>query len=82
MPDDIEYPRRGYDTKDIKAQEAETRPPRKRHWGLIALLSILVVPALLFGLWTAITLSYSYSTGERVGIAPKLSKKGWLCKTW
>ena len=55
---------------------------RKRRWGLIALLLIVLVPALLFGVWTWITLSYSYSTGERAGYVQKLSQKGWLCKTW
>ena len=32
--------------------------------------------------FTAFTLWYSYSTGERAGYVQKLSKKGWLCKTW
>jgi hypothetical protein len=41
----------------------------------------LIVPAALHALWTAITLSYSYSSGDRVGFVQKLSKKGWLCKT-
>jgi hypothetical protein len=27
-------------------------------------------------------LSYAYSTGERAGFVQKLSKKGWICKTW
>ena len=27
-------------------------------------------------------LNYSYSTGDRAGYVQKLSKKGWLCKTW
>ena len=26
--------------------------------------------------------SWNYSTGERAGWVQKLSKKGWLCKTW
>ena len=30
--------------------------------------------------WVA--LSWNYSTGERAGWVQKLSKKGWLCKTW
>lgn len=30
--------------------------------------------------WAA--LSWNYSTGERAGWVQKLSKKGWLCKTW
>ena len=32
--------------------------------------------------YTWFTLSYSYSTGERAGFMQKLSKKGWVCKTW
>ena len=27
-------------------------------------------------------LNWNYSTGERAGWVQKLSKKGWLCKTW
>jgi hypothetical protein len=29
-----------------------------------------------------LVLSWSYSTGERAGWVQKLSKKGWICKTW
>jgi hypothetical protein len=58
-------------------------PSRKRRcWGLIALLIVLLVPALVFGAWSWITLSYSYSKGERAGYVQKFSQKGWLCKTW
>lgn len=46
------------------------------------LLSLLVAVALLFSLYVWITLSWSYSEGERAGYLQKLSKKGWLCKTW
>jgi hypothetical protein len=28
------------------------------------------------------TLHWSYSTGERAGFVQKLSRKGWVCKTW
>ncbi len=38
-----------------------------RRWGLIALLAVLLVPALLFGAWSWITLNYSYSKGEHAG---------------
>jgi hypothetical protein len=55
---------------------------RIRRRGLIALLLIVIVPVLLFSVWTWITLSYSYSKGERAGYIQKLSEKGWLCKTW
>ncbi len=55
---------------------------RTRRWGLIALLLIVLVPALLFGAWTFATLNYVYSRGDRAGYVQKLSEKGWLCKTW
>ena len=54
----------------------------KRRLGLIVLLIVLLAPALVFGAWSWITLSYSYSKGERAGYIQKLSQKGWICKTW
>jgi hypothetical protein len=45
---------------------------------VLPLLVLLLLAALY--LWAA--LSWSYSTGERAGWAQKLSKKGWICKTW
>jgi hypothetical protein len=35
-----------------------------------------------FALYTWMTLSWSYSNGERAGWVQQFSKKGWLCKTW
>jgi hypothetical protein len=32
--------------------------------------------------WTWLTLHWAYSEGERAGYVQKLSKKGWMCKTW
>jgi hypothetical protein len=46
------------------------------------ILGLLVVPLVLFALYTWFTLSWSYSEGERAGYLQKFSKKGWLCKTW
>lgn len=46
------------------------------------ILGVLVVPIVLFALYTWFTLSWSYSEGERAGYLQKFSKKGWLCKTW
>jgi hypothetical protein len=58
-------------------------PRRKRkRWGLRLLLFLVVLPLLLVAGWTAITLNYTYSTGDRAGYVQKFSKKGWLCKTW
>ncbi len=45
---------------------------------LVFVLALL----LLGGGWTWLTLHWSYSEGERAGYVQKLSKKGWLCKTW
>jgi hypothetical protein len=42
----------------------------------------LVILALLFALYLWAALSWTYSTGERAGWVQKLSRKGWLCKTW
>jgi hypothetical protein len=42
----------------------------------------LVVLSLLTGGWTWLTLHWTYSEGERAGYVQKLSKKGWMCKTW
>ena len=33
-------------------------------------------------LYFFVALNWSYSTGERAGWVQKLSKKGWVCKTW
>jgi hypothetical protein len=38
--------------------------------------------ALVFSLWAAITLNYTYEHGERTGFVRTLSKEGWICKTW
>lgn len=45
-------------------------------------LPVLAVLILLVLGWVWLTLHWSYSEGERAGYVQKLSKKGWLCKTW
>jgi hypothetical protein len=46
-------------------------------------LGVLVLGlVLLFAGYTAFTLNWSYSTGERAGFLQKISEKGWICKTW
>jgi hypothetical protein len=42
----------------------------------------LVAVALLIAGYFWLVLSWSYSTGERAGWIQKVSKKGWVCKTW
>jgi hypothetical protein len=44
---------------------------------------LFLVIAILLGVgWTWLTLHWTYSEGERAGYVQKLSRKGWLCKTW
>jgi hypothetical protein len=80
MAEDIEHPPRGYTTEDVK--QVPEKKPRRRYGGKFFLLSILLVPLIVFGLWTWIALGWAYSDGERVGYVQKFSRKGWLCKTW
>src|ERR1051326_2161296 len=57
-------------------------PPHRwwHHWK--ALLTIgLATPLVLYGLFTAVTLTWSYSQGQRAGYLQKFSRKGWACKT-
>lgn len=42
----------------------------------------LILLAVLFAGYTWLTLTWSYSEGDRAGYIQKLSKKGWVCKTW
>lgn len=42
----------------------------------------LVLIAALVALYFWAALSWSFSVGDRAGWVQKLSKKGWVCKTW
>ena len=46
------------------------------------LLSLIAAAVAIFALYTWVTLSMSYSDGERAGFLQKFSRKGWICKTW
>ncbi|CAH0285641.1 hypothetical protein SRABI118_03918 [Massilia sp. Bi118] len=48
----------------------------------VLIASVIVAAIVLFALYTALVLHWSYSEGERAGYLQKLSRKGWLCKTW
>jgi hypothetical protein len=45
-------------------------------------LTLIALPILTLVIWSYAALSYSYSAGNRVGWVQKISKKGWVCKTW
>jgi hypothetical protein len=74
------------DNRDTSDTSKTPTPPtpvkKKRSKLLVALLILLLVPAVIIALWIWITLGYTYAVGERAGYVQKISKKGWLCKTW
>ena len=44
--------------------------------------TVVLIAVLGIGGWTWFALTYDYSDGERAGYVQKLSRKGWICKTW
>ncbi len=64
------------------AESSVSNVSRKRHWKIRIVLIFLVLPAALLAAYTWVTLHFSYSSGDRAGYVQKISKKGWLCKTW
>ena len=65
----------------------ESAPPpsrsffRRHLWKLLPLV-IVAVAVGGGGLWTLATLRFSYSSGDRIGYIQKLSRRGWICRTW
>ena len=60
---------------------ASSRSPRRK--GLWALLLLVVLPIAAFALWTFAAFRIpAYSSGPRAGYNQKISRKGWVCKTW
>jgi hypothetical protein len=53
-----------------------------RRVALRAVLMLLTGVLAAAAVWTWISLSYSFSDGERAGYVQKFSHKGWVCKTW
>jgi hypothetical protein len=49
---------------------------------ILWVVGILLMLVVGFVIYTWITLSWSFSKGERTGYVQKLSKTGWVCKTW
>lgn len=49
---------------------------------LKVLVVVVVLAAAALAGFTWLTLHWSYAQGERAGYVQKLSRKGWLCKTW
>ena len=62
-------------------QPTSAATPRRGGFGR-ALLTLLVLALLGAAGWTWFSLSWSYSVGDRAGVLQKVSRKGWICKTW
>jgi hypothetical protein len=62
---------------DLKAAEKQGKK-----WSIRILAGALVLAVVASSLYTLFTLNFSYSKGERVGFVQKLSRRGWVCKTW
>ena len=46
------------------------------------LVTVIVAVVVFLAGMSWLTLHWTYSEGERAGYVQKLSRKGWLCKTW
>ena len=71
-------------TAEIAVAPAPAPPQtffRRQRWKIILFGFVGVVVA-AGALWTAITLTFSYSDGDRIGYVQKLSHRGWICRTW
>lgn len=53
-----------------------------RHKLLSALTIVIVLPIVAITVWTESALHFTYASGTRAGYLQKISRKGWLCKTW
>jgi len=49
---------------------------------LIYVVWAIIIPIILFALYTWASLNWVYSSGERAGYVQKFSLKGYICKTW
>jgi hypothetical protein len=45
-------------------------------------LGLVIAILVLFAGYVALSLTWTYSSGERAGFLQKMSHKGWICKTW
>ena len=59
-----------------------TSPKKKRSKWKYGLGAVLFLPIFVFIMYTWFVLTWSYSSGDRAGYVQKLSKKGFIVKTW
>lgn len=49
---------------------------------MLVLGAALAAFVLAFAAYAWLSLTWSYSEGQRAGYVQKFSRKGWICKTW
>lgn len=49
---------------------------------LVRLFAVLIALGAVAALYLAAALKWSYATGEHAGWVVKITKRGWVCKTW
>jgi hypothetical protein len=64
------------------ASPAEQQTFFRRHRVKIVLLAVLASGVGGVALWFLAALKFSFSTGDRIGYVQKLSRRGWICRTW
>jgi hypothetical protein len=67
---------------DARTARNRSRGFLRRHWVAAAIAAVVLLPALVITAWAGLAFAITYSEGDRVGYVQKLSRKGWLCKTW
>jgi hypothetical protein len=65
-----------------RIDELPTTAARRKNRRKLWLFSLLLLPLVLFALYTLATLHFVFSSGERAGVVQKISRRGWICKTW
>jgi hypothetical protein len=69
-------------SRRVSLRTEKERSLMKRAKIIASLLGFVLFLGLLAAGWVWFTLHWSYSDGERTGYVQKLSRKGWICKTW
>ncbi len=69
----------------IETTTARTTPTfaqKTKRFLLKSILSLLLLLVATGVIYLIVAYYFSYSEGQSVGVVQKLSKKGWVCKTW
>jgi hypothetical protein len=82
IPDEHDSPGSGAESAPQPVAAAPRKSFLRRHWLATTVVTLIALPTLGLAVWSAAALSWSYSEGTRAGFVQKISKKGWLCKTW